>query len=37
MPARGLYSLTVREKTASRVRELVRNRGLTVEELIKPA
>ena len=34
MPERGWYSLTVREETALRVRELAKNKGLTVDELI---
>jgi len=34
MPEKGWYSLTVREETAKRVRELARVRGLTVGELI---
>lgn len=34
MPERGWYSLTVREETARRVRELAKNKGLTVDELI---
>jgi len=41
MPEKGWYSLTVRKKTALRVRELAENNGLTVDELInmlmKPA
>jgi len=31
MPERGWYSLTVREDTAKRVRELARAKGLTVD------
>ena len=34
MPERGWYSLTVREDTAKRVRELARAKGLTVDGLI---
>jgi hypothetical protein len=34
MPEKGWYSLTVRKETALRVRELARDRGLTVDELI---
>jgi hypothetical protein len=34
MPERGWYSLTVREKTARRVRELAKTKGLTVDKLI---
>ncbi len=34
MPERGWYSLTVREETAKRVRELAKTKGLTVDELI---
>ena len=34
MPEKGWYSLTVRKETALRVRELARNKGLTVDELI---
>jgi len=34
MPERGWYSLTVREDTAERVRELARAKGLTVDGLI---
>ena len=41
MPEKGWYSLTVRKETALRVRELARNRGLTVDglinELMRPA
>jgi len=41
MPEKGWYSLTVRKETAVRVRELAKNRGLTVDELVnmllKPA
>ena len=41
MPEKGWYSLTVREETALRVRELAKTNGLTVDELInmfmKPA
>ena len=41
MPERGWYSLTIREETAKRVRELAKTKGLTVDELInelmKPA
>ncbi len=34
MPEKGRYSLTVRKEIAVRVRELARNRGLTVDEFI---
>jgi len=34
MPEKGWYSLTVREETARKVRELAKNKGLTVDELI---
>jgi len=34
MPEKGWYSLTVRKETAVRVRELARNKGLTVDEFI---
>jgi hypothetical protein len=34
MPEKGWYSLTIREETAVRVRELVKNMDLTVDELI---
>ena len=34
MPEKGWYSLTVRKETAVRVRELTRNKGLTVDELL---
>ena len=34
MPERGWYSLTVREDTAKRIRELARAKGLTVDGLI---
>ena len=34
MPEKGWYSLTVRKETAVRVRELAKNRGLTVDEFI---
>jgi len=34
MPEKGWYSLTVRKETALRVRELARDRGLTVDELM---
>jgi len=41
MPEKGWYFLTVRKETAVRAREIVKNRGLTVDELIntllKPA
>jgi hypothetical protein len=41
MPEKGWYSLTVRKETALRVRELAKNKGLMVDELInmlmKPA
>jgi hypothetical protein len=41
MPEKGWYSLTVRKETAVRVREIAKNRGLTVDELmnmlLKPA
>ena len=36
MPERGWYSLTVREETAKRVRELAKTKGLTVDELMTP-
>jgi hypothetical protein len=34
MPEKGWYSLTVRKETALRVRELAKNKGVTVDELI---
>jgi hypothetical protein len=34
MPEKGWYSLTIRKETALRVRELAKNKGLTVDELI---
>jgi len=34
MPKKGWYSLTVRKETAVRVRELAKDRGLTVDELM---
>lgn len=34
MPERGWYSLTVREDTAKKIRELARAKGLTVDKLI---
>ena len=34
MPEKGWYSLTVREETARRVREMAGARGLTVDQLI---
>jgi len=34
MPERGWYSLTVRNETAEKVRELAKSRNLTVDELI---
>ena len=34
MSEKGWYSLTVRKETALRVRELARNKGLTVDEFI---
>ena len=34
MPEKGWYSLTVRNETATRVRELARERSLTVDELL---
>ena len=34
MPEKGWYSLTVRKETAMRVRELAKERGLTVDELM---
>ena len=41
MPEKGWYSLTVRKETALRVRELAKNKGLTVDEpinmLLEPA
>jgi len=36
MPEKGWYSITVRKETAVRVRELARNKGLTVDELMRP-
>ena len=33
---RAWYSLTVRKETALRVRELARDKGLTVDELMRP-
>jgi len=33
MPEKGWYSLTVRKETAVRVRELAKNKGLTVDAL----
>ncbi|MFB0558293.1 MAG: hypothetical protein ACETVY_04165 [Candidatus Bathyarchaeia archaeon] len=35
MPEKGWYSLTVRKETAVRVRELAKDRGLTVDELVQ--
>ena len=41
MPEKGWYSLTVRKETAVKVRELAKNKGLTVDEfmneLMRPA
>jgi len=34
MPEKGGHSLTIRKETALRARELARNKGLTVDELI---
>jgi len=34
MPEKGWYSLTIRKETALKVRELAKNKGLTVDELI---
>lgn len=34
MPEKGGYPLMVRKETALRVRELAKNRGLTVDECI---
>ena len=34
MPEKGWYSLTVREETAKRVREMAKGEGLTVDDLI---
>ncbi len=34
MPEKGWYSLTIRKETALRVRELAKNKGLTVDELV---
>ena len=34
MPEKSLYSLTVKKETALKVRELAKNRGLTVGEFI---
>ncbi len=34
MPEKGWYSLTIRKKTALKVRELAKNKNLTVDELI---
>ncbi|MFH0850912.1 MAG: hypothetical protein V1924_08250 [Candidatus Bathyarchaeota archaeon] len=34
MPERGWYSLTVRKETAEKVREIAKNRDLTVDEFI---
>ena len=34
MPEKGWYSLTVREETSKRVRELARSKGLTIDKLI---
>jgi len=36
MPEKGWYSITVRKETAVRVREPARNKGLTVDELMRP-
>jgi len=35
MPENGWYSLTVRKETAMRARELIRDRSLTVDDLLK--
>ena len=35
MPEKGWYSLTVREETARKVREMAETRGLTVDQLIR--
>ena len=34
MPEKGWYSLTIRKETALKVRELAKNKNLTVDELI---
>lgn len=34
MPEKGWYSLTIRSETAERVKEMARDRGLTVDQLI---
>ncbi len=34
MPEKGWYSLTIRKETALRGREMAKNKGLTVDELI---
>jgi len=34
MPEKGWYSLTVREETARKIRELAETRGLTIDKLI---
>jgi len=34
MPEKGWYSLTIRKETALKVRELAKNKDLTVDELI---
>lgn len=35
MPKKGWYSLTIREETARKVREMAETRGLTVDQLIR--
>jgi hypothetical protein len=35
MPEKGWYSLTVREETAKKVKEVAETRGLTVDQLIR--
>jgi len=35
MPEKGWYSLTVREETARKIREMAETRGLTVDQLIR--
>jgi hypothetical protein len=34
MPERGWYSLTVRKENAEKIREIAKNRDLTVDEFI---
>ena len=36
MPEKGWYSLTIRKETALKVRELAKNKYLTVDEFMKP-